>query len=71
MIWFTCRQCGKRHVRPEAECGTLVFCECGQGNRVPWQSTVAEEEAPALERTEVPPVPARMPVEDKAWAAQR
>jgi hypothetical protein len=42
MIWFTCGKCGKAHGRPESSIGTLVFCECGQGNRVPWESTAAE-----------------------------
>jgi hypothetical protein len=44
MIWFACKQCGKRHGRPENLAGTLVFCECGQGNRVPWASTAPEPE---------------------------
>jgi hypothetical protein len=44
MIWFACKQCGKCHGRAERLAGTLVFCECGQGNRVPWTSTVAEPE---------------------------
>jgi hypothetical protein len=47
MIWFACKQCGKRHGRAESLVGTLVFCECGHGNRVPWASTVAEPEIPA------------------------
>jgi hypothetical protein len=36
MIAFTCKQCRRRHSRPDSQAGTLVFCECGQGNRVPW-----------------------------------
>jgi hypothetical protein len=44
MIWFACKQCGKCHGRAEHLAGTLVFCECGQGNRVPWTSTVPEPE---------------------------
>jgi hypothetical protein len=52
MIWFACKQCGKRHGRAEGLCGTLVFCECGQGNRVPWSSTVPEPEP-----EEAPPAP--------------
>ena len=48
MIWFACKQCGKRHGRAESLVGTLVFCECGQGNRVPWASTVPEPEAPVI-----------------------
>ncbi len=48
MIWFACKDCGKRHHRPEEAAGTLVFCTCGAGNRVPWESTVpAGAEEPA------------------------
>jgi hypothetical protein len=46
MIWFACKQCGKHHGRAESLIGTLVFCECGHGNRVPWASTVPEPELP-------------------------
>jgi hypothetical protein len=53
MIWFACKDCGKRHQRPEEAAGTLVFCSCGAGNRVPWDSTL-----PAPERPEEEPVPA-------------
>jgi hypothetical protein len=53
MIWFACKDCGKRHQRPVEAAGTLVFCSCGCGNRVPWESTV-----PAPERPEEEPVPA-------------
>jgi hypothetical protein len=52
MIWFSCKQCGKVHGRPGNSAGTLVFCDCGQGNTVPWESTATEPEAP---------VPAAMP----------
>lgn len=55
MIWFACKQCGKKHSRPESSAGTLVFCECGQGNLVPWESSVAEPEGP-------PPLPAAVPL---------
>src|SRR5262249_50920489 len=55
MIWFACKQCGKRHGRAEPLAGTLVFCECGQGNRVPWSSTVPEPEPEAA--VPVPPRP--------------
>jgi hypothetical protein len=50
MIWFACKECGKRQRRPEEAAGTLVFCSCGAGNRVPWESTVpvpAEQAEPA------------------------
>jgi len=46
MIWFTCKQCGKTHGRPEGSVGSMIFCDCGQGNTVPWESTVAEPETP-------------------------
>src|SRR5262249_25502525 len=42
MIWFSCKQCGKTHGRPATAVGLMVFCECGQGNVVPWESTAAE-----------------------------
>ena len=42
MIWFSCTKCGKTHGRPENSIGTMVFCECGQGNLVPWESTAPE-----------------------------
>ena len=56
MIWFACKQCGKRHGRAEHLAGTLVFCECGHGNRVPWSSTVPEPE-PEQARPASPPRP--------------
>jgi hypothetical protein len=59
MIWFACKQCGKRHGRAEHLAGTLVFCECGHGNRVPWSSTVAEP--PPEEARPVPPPSAPRP----------
>jgi hypothetical protein len=51
MISFVCKQCGKTQSRPDEAAGTLVFCECGQANRVPWEGTAAaEEEAPPRAR---------------------
>lgn len=44
MIWFACKQCNKVHGRAEGSIGTTVFCECGQGNIVPWESTAKEPE---------------------------
>jgi hypothetical protein len=58
MIWFACTQCGKRHGRPEAAIGSVIFCDCGHGNRVPWESTVAApppEEEPETARPAGPP----------------
>ena len=58
MIWFACKQCGKRHGRAESLSGTMVFCECGHGNRVPWSSTAAEpEDSPAPDPLPLPPPP--------------
>ncbi len=45
MIWFSCKQCGKTHGRPDNTAGSMIFCECGQGLMVPWESTVAAPEA--------------------------
>ena len=42
MIWFTCTQCGKTHNRSESSAGTMIFCACGNGLTVPWESTTAE-----------------------------
>lgn len=63
MIWFRCSQCGKVHGRPESAVNTLIFCECGQGNTVPWASTVPPPpedevlpEPPAWQKSP-PPVP--------------
>jgi hypothetical protein len=61
MIAFTCKQCHKRHSRPDSQAGTLVFCECGQGNRVPW-ATSSPVEIPDAVPVSVPvpvPVPAK------------
>src|SRR5216684_4131554 len=55
MIWFACQQCGKRQGRQDREAGTLIFCDCGTSNRVPWES------APGADATrlaaEEPPIP--------------
>jgi hypothetical protein len=62
MIWYACKKCGKQHGRPESAAGTLVFCECGHGNRVPWSSTTAEPEVPEAEPVLLPrPLPRRRP----------
>jgi hypothetical protein len=62
MIWFTCKSCNKKHGRAESLSGTLVFCECGTGNRVPWQSTTtAPETPPPPPPRPAPPQPPRMP----------
>jgi hypothetical protein len=61
MIWFACKQCGKRQGRPDSSAGTLIFCDCGAGNRVPWASTIAEPEIDDVEPVNLPPRPAEPP----------
>jgi hypothetical protein len=51
MIWFSCGKCDKTISRPETSAGALVFCDCGQGNTVPWESTVPAPAQPLPERT--------------------
>src|SRR5262245_49304986 len=58
MIWFACKQCGKRHSRAESSIGTLIFCDCGQSNTVPWESTV---EAPPVVEMPEPDLPPSLP----------
>jgi hypothetical protein len=42
MIWFACSKCGKVHGRAENAVGSMIFCTCGQGLTVPWESTAPE-----------------------------
>lgn len=58
MIWFSCKQCGKVQGRPENSAGTLIFCSCGQGNSVPWESTAEEPEEPTPAPVAMPALPA-------------
>src|SRR6266545_1652279 len=58
MIWFACKQCGKRHSRAASSIGTMIFCDCGQANTVPWESTV---EAPPVVELPEPTSPAALP----------
>jgi hypothetical protein len=60
MIWFNCQQCGRKHSRPEASIGSMVFCECGHGNTVPWDSTT--EPQPTVIAELLPPAPELAPV---------
>jgi hypothetical protein len=64
MIWFSCPKCGKTHGRPENSIGSMVFCECGQGNSVPWESTVPEPppQMPMLSMPALPQTPGRAPM---------
>jgi len=61
MIWFACKKCGKRQGRPDSSVGTLIFCDCGEGNRVPWSSTIPEPEIDEVEPVNLPPCPAVPP----------
>jgi|SRR5579862_6103363 len=61
MIWFACKKCGKRHGKAEGLSGTLVFCDCGLGNRVPWSSTVPEPEVPVPPSVPIPAARPRVP----------
>jgi hypothetical protein len=56
MIWFSCTKCGRALGRAETSAGVVVFCDCGQGNVVPWESTIA---APA----QLPTIPAQRAIE--------
>ena len=68
MIHFACKQCGKRFQRPDETAGTLVFCSCGTGNRVPWESTVAAEEAAPPAAAPEPAVPRVLPASPREAA---
>ena len=63
MIWFSCKQCGKTHGRPETAAGATIFCDCGTGLVVPWESTAAEPAAVPAELAPPPlePVPFEAP----------
>lgn len=56
MIWFSCKQCGKVHGRSENSIGTMIFCSCGLGQLVPWESTAPEPEAPIPVHSSPPPL---------------
>lgn len=54
MIWFSCNKCGKTHGRGENSAGTMIFCDCGSGLTVPWDSTAM----PPATTASAPPVAA-------------
>ena len=54
MIWFTCKKCAKSHGRPDNSAGTMIFCDCGHGITVPWESTAEPPAAPAVLGPKVP-----------------
>jgi hypothetical protein len=57
MIWFSCKQCGKIHGRPENVAGATIFCECSAGLLVPWESTCPEPPALPMEAAGPPLLP--------------
>jgi predicted nucleic acid-binding Zn-ribbon protein len=77
MIVFGCQQCGKRFARSEATSGSVLFCECGTRNVVPWESTLPESEAPTEpvpQRASLPPAdppPAQGQLAPRLYAAPR
>jgi hypothetical protein len=74
MIWFSCSNCHKTLGRPESSAGAFVFCDCGQGLVVPWDSTAPPPAGPPPLET-LPPQPpplAAVPVgEEKIPVARR
>ncbi|MCC6417411.1 MAG: hypothetical protein IT429_04100 [Gemmataceae bacterium] len=81
MIWFACKQCGKKHSRPASSIGTMIFCECGQGNSVPWESTTEPppvapipDPLPTMPAPRLEPIPIgeeRVPSADRPRPARR
>src|SRR5262249_10949676 len=59
------KQCAKTLGRPESAIGATIFCDCGLGLVVPWESTAAEpagspvEVTPLLEPITFEPEPAK------------
>jgi hypothetical protein len=73
MIAFVCKECGKRYERPPEQSGSLVFCECGVANRVPWESAAVPRAAEASVPEAIPlaqPIPRAVPVEDPSSALE-
>lgn len=63
MIWFACGKCAKVHGRSENAAGSMIFCSCGQGLTVPWESTAPEPaNVPAAAAPESPLIPKVDPV---------
>ena len=69
MISFACSKCGKRDNRPDSQAGTLVFCACGQSNRVPWP-TESPDDVPVVRARPVPVLEAE-PVPEPRRAPRR
>lgn len=71
MIAFSCRQCGKRFDRPDNAAGTLVFCDCGTSNSVPFESTLAPLPEGAAPPARVPSIPALVPRWEQTGASSQ
>lgn len=66
MIAFVCKECGKRYDRPPEQSGSLVFCECGAANRVPWESAAGLAPTDSAVPAAIPlaqPIPRALPIE--------
>ena len=59
MIWFDCQKCNKTLSRSESSAGALVFCDCGNSLRVPWESTAPPAAETYALATEEPLAPVR------------
>jgi hypothetical protein len=73
MIWFPCSKCGKTLSRPESSAGAFVFCDCGQGLVVPWDSTIAPPAMPppAVALPAAPPPLRPIPVAEEQIPVSR
>ena len=71
MISFACTKCGKRDTRPESQAGTLVFCACGNSNRVPWPTQNSEPVPEAIPAARPRPVLEAEPVPEPRRAPRR
>jgi hypothetical protein len=67
MIWFTCKKCQKTHSRADSSAGTMIFCDCGHGNTVPWESTTTPPVAPPVQQA--PKVPDLAPIQFEPGAS--
>lgn len=67
MIWFTCKKCQKVHSRSDSSAGTMIFCDCGNGNTVPWESTTTPPVAPPV--VVAPKVPDLAPIQFEPGAS--
>jgi hypothetical protein len=67
MIWFTCNKCNKTHSRADNSAGSMIFCDCGSGITVPWESTTTPSVAPPV--AQAPKVPDLAPIQFEPGAS--